>query len=74
MTKNRRLFLGVLFAAVASGCSTLSFDESGERWRDNYCLKEPLDRACKDRTPPYGDSVTSAPEQDGSWHAPAKLP
>ncbi len=57
MTRSKFLCLSLLFAFAAGGCSTLSFDKSAERWRDNYCLKEPLDRTCQDRRPPYEESV-----------------
>ncbi|WP_375207876.1 hypothetical protein [Hyphococcus sp.] len=57
MRKNKRIFFVLLIMVSATGCSTLSFDQSAERWRDSYCLKEPLDRACESRRPPYDDAV-----------------
>lgn len=58
MRKNNCIFYALLVMISAAGCSTLSFDKSAERWRDSYCLKEPLDRAaCDTRQPPYDDSA-----------------
>ena len=58
MRKNKRIFFVLLIMVSTTGSSTLSFDQSAERWRDSYCLKEPLDRAaCESRRPPYDDAV-----------------